>query len=93
MNCTHLVIYLETPAAQFINITSIMETIKKYSRQTWTLTDGNKTYTFESDIATWDFRSRNLRKPDFIYIDNRKHIINLPSQLTVSSSKAMLRPS
>jgi hypothetical protein len=84
------VINLETPAAQYTNITSIIETIRKYIRQTWTLTDGNKTYTFESGIVTWDFRSRNLRKPDFIYIDNRKHIINLPSQLTVYSSQAML---
>jgi hypothetical protein len=83
------VIYLERKAAQYNNITSIMETIRKYIRQTWTVKDGNTTYSFESDIATWDYRSGNLGKPEFIYIDNRKHLINLPSQLRIYSSHRM----
>jgi hypothetical protein len=70
-----------------------METIRKYIRQTWTVKDGNTIYSFESDIATWDYRSRNLGKPDFIYIDNRKHLINLPSQLRIFTNHQMRDPS
>jgi hypothetical protein len=67
-----------------------METIRKYIRETWTVKDGNTTFSFGSDIATEDYRSRNLGKSDFIYIDNQKHFINLPSQLRICSSAAMM---
>jgi hypothetical protein len=67
-----------------------METIRKYIRETWTVKDGNTTFSFESDIATLDYSSRNLGKPDFIYIDNRKHFINFSSQLRIYSSTAMM---
>jgi hypothetical protein len=63
-----------------------MKTVRTYIRKSWISKDGNETYAFESDIATWDFRLlTNMGQTDFILIRNRKHFIDLQSHLVVNS--------
>jgi hypothetical protein len=62
-----------------------METVRTYIRKTWILKDGNETYKFKSDIATWDFRLLNVGKTDSIFIGNRTHLIDLQSHLVLNS--------
>jgi hypothetical protein len=66
-----------------------MKTVRTHIRKKWILKDGNETYTFESDIATWDFRLKKVGKNDFIFISNETHLIDVQSHLAVNFYQRM----